>query len=285
MKVEPGRLFIVATPIGNLDDISVRARDVLASVDFIAAEDTRHSRIMLSRLGINTKLVSYHDYNERKVAQSLIDKMMAGKSIALISDAGTPLINDPGYQLVAAAHTAGIKVIPVPGPSALIAALSVSGLTTDRFVFEGYLPPRPAARRKRLSELASETRTLVFFEAPHRIPEFIEDALSIFDANRMVTVARELTKIHETIHRDQLGRLPAWIKNEQTCLKGEFVVLIQGEQTVQRQDDSQRILEILLTEVSLRDAVNLTARITGRKRNEIYRQAVGKKYHGKEDPG
>ena len=285
MRVEPGRLFIVATPIGNLDDISARAREVLASVDIIAAEDTRHSRIMLSRLGINTKLISYHDHNERKLAQSLINKIKAGTDIGLISDAGTPLINDPGYQLVSAAHTAGIKVIPIPGPSALVAALSVSGLTTDRFVFEGYLPSRYAARRKRLSELVSETRTLVFFEAPHRIPEFIEDALSVFGTNRMVTIARELTKVHETIHRDQLGRLPAWINNEQTCLKGEFVVLIQGEPSVHRHDDSQRILEILLKEVSLRDAVNLTARITGRKRNEIYKQAVGRKDNAKGGPG
>jgi len=240
---------------------------------------------MLSRLGINTKLISYHDHNERKTAQSLINKIKAGENIGLISDAGTPLINDPGYQLVSAAHTAGIEVIPIPGPSALTAALSVSGLTTDRFVFEGYLPPRSAARRKRLSELATETRTLVFFEAPHRIPEFIEDALSVFDANRMVTIARELTKIHETIHRDQLGKLPDWINNDQTCLKGEFVILIQGEQSVHRHDDSQRILEILLKEVSLRDAVILTARITGRNKNEIYRQAVGKKDIGKEGPG
>ena len=274
MSDTPGTLFIVATPIGNLEDISQRAKDVLASVDLIAAEDTRHSRGMLCRLGINTKVIAYHDHNERRLVRELINHLQQGLSIGLISDAGTPLINDPGYQLVSAAHAAGIKVIPIPGPSSLIAALSASGLATDRFVFEGYLPPRTAARRKRLSELASETRTLIFFEAPHRIPGFIEDALFVFDANRMVTIARELTKVHETIHRDRLGSLATWINSKQTCLKGEFVVLIQGETGGNQHNDIQRILKILLTEVSLKVAVNLTAKITGQKRNAIYKQAV-----------
>lgn len=279
MSATPGTLYIVATPIGNLDDISLRARDVLASVDLVAAEDTRHSKILFSKLGIKTKTVSYHDHNERKMATVLIDKMLAGIDIGLVSDAGTPLINDPGYHLVSAAHEAGIRVVPIPGPSALIAALSAAGLATDRFVFEGYLPAKSGIRRKRLSELVSETRTLIFYETPHRILEFIRDAIFVFDADRMVTVARELTKVHETIHRDRLGNLPDWFDSEQACLKGEFVILIQGGIRQQQQnEDVRRILKILLQEMSLKDAVDIAAKITGRKRNEVYKQAIEMKH-------
>jgi len=275
VSTNSGTLYIVATPIGNLDDISLRARDVLASVDLVAAEDTRHSKILFSKLGIKTKTVSYHDHNERKMAADLIDKMLGGMNIGLVSDAGTPLINDPGYHLVSAAHESGIKVVPIPGPSALIAALSAAGLATDRFVFEGYLPAKSGPRRKRLSELVSETRTLIFYETPYRILEFIRDAIFVFDADRMVTIARELTKIHETIHRDRLGNLPDWLDSEQACLKGEFVILIQGGTRQQQQnEDVRRILKILLQEISLKDAVNIAAKITGRKRNEVYKQAI-----------
>ena len=270
-----GILYIVATPIGNMNDISVRAREVLTSVDLIAAEDTRHSRIMLSKLGIKTKLISYHDHNERRQAAMLLNKIQAGLNVGLISDAGTPLINDPGYHLVSAAHEAGFQVVPIPGPSALITALSASGLPTDRFIFEGYLPAKSTGRRKRLYDLLSETRTMIFYEAPHRIPEFIEDAIFVFGTDRMVTIARELTKIHETIHRGKLGNLQDWLNSEQACLKGEFVILLQGGSSRQENnDDIQRILKILLATISLKDAVDLTVKITGRKRNEIYKQAI-----------
>jgi 16S rRNA (cytidine1402-2'-O)-methyltransferase len=270
-----GSLYIVATPIGNLDDISLRTKEVLTSVDLIAAEDTRHSRIMLSRLGIKTRLISYHDHNERRQAAGLLDKIHAGLNIGLISDAGTPLINDPGYHLVSAAHEAGIKVVPIPGPCALITALSVSGLPTDRFIFEGYLPVKSAGRRKRLYDLLTETRTMIFYEAPHRVPEFIEDAIFVFGKDRLVTIARELTKIHETIHRVSLGNFQELLNSKQACLKGEFVILLQGGPCQQEHnDDIQRILKILLVTVSLKDAVDLAAKITGRKRNEVYKQAI-----------
>ena len=270
-----GTLYIVATPIGNLDDISIRARDILTSVDLIAAEDTRHSRIMLSKLGIKTKIISYHDHNERRQVAVLLNKIQAGLNVGLISDAGTPLINDPGYHLVSAAHNTGIKVVPIPGPSALITALSASGLPTDRFVFEGYLPAKSAGRRKRLYDLLSETRTMIFYEAPHRILEFIEDAIFVFGTDRMATIARELTKIYETIHREKLGNLLDWLNSEQACLKGEFVILLQGGSSRQENNDEiQRILKILLATMSLKDAVDLAAKITDRKRNEVYKQAI-----------
>jgi 16S rRNA (cytidine1402-2'-O)-methyltransferase len=213
---------------------------------------------MLSKLGIKTKIISYHDHNERRQVAVLLNKIQAGLNVGLISDAGTPLINDPGYHLVSAAHEAGIKVVPIPGPSALITALSASGLPTDRFV-----------------DLLSETRTMIFYEAPHRIPEFIEDAIFVFGTDRMVTIARELTKIHETIHRKKLGNLQDWLNSEQACLKGEFVILLQGGSSQQEHnDDIQRILKILLAAISLKDAVDLAAKITGRKRNEVYKQAI-----------
>jgi 16S rRNA (cytidine1402-2'-O)-methyltransferase len=230
---------------------------------------------MLSKLGIKTKIISYHDHNERRQVKGLLNKIQAGLNVGLISDAGTPLINDPGYHLVSAAHRAGIKVVPIPGPSALITALSASGLPTDRFVFEGYLPAKSAGRRKRLYDLLAETRTMIFYEAPHRVPGFIEDAIFVFGTDRVVTVARELTKIYETIHRGKLGNLQDWLSSEQACLKGEFVVLLQGGSSQQEHNDEiQRILRILLAEISLKDAVDLAAKITGRKRNEVYKQAI-----------
>ena len=210
MSIIKGALYIVATPIGNLEDLSPRAKMVLENVDLIVAEDTRHSKPMLNQYGIKTKIRAYHDYNERTQAPVLIQQLQAGASIALISDAGTPLICDPGYHLLVAAHAAEIKVIPIPGPSALISALSVAGFSSDKFIFEGYLPTKKTARRQRLKLLKNEIRTVVFYEAPHRILACIEDAISCFGSERQAVIAKEITKLHENIQRSTLTEILEW---------------------------------------------------------------------------
>ncbi|MEE9552032.1 MAG: 16S rRNA (cytidine(1402)-2'-O)-methyltransferase, partial [Gammaproteobacteria bacterium] len=201
MSIISGSLYVVSTPIGNLQDLSPRAALILKNVDLIVAEDTRHSGVMLRNIGVDTPMLAYHDHNERQQVPALILRLQKSETIALVSDAGTPLINDPGYHLVVAAHLKGIRVIPVPGPSALISALSVAGLATDRFIFEGYLPAKKVARMNRLRELATETRTMIFYEAPHRIIKSIDDAVSCFGSERMSALLKELTKLHETVYR------------------------------------------------------------------------------------
>ena len=267
-----GSLYIVATPIGNLDDITKRAANMLEHVELIAAEDTRHSRKLLNHLGIDNKIIAYHEHNEEKLTDQLIKKLIDGKSIALISDAGTPLISDPGFKLVSVAHDKNIAVIPVPGSSAVIAGLTASGLSCDKFVFHGYLSPKSSSRQKYLKTLATESKTLVFYEAPHRILGLIEEMYSIFGIFRYVTIARELTKKHEQIARDTLSNIKSKIENNEIKNKGEFVVILEGNKNnLVKDSEILRINKILTEIVSPKDAVLLTAKITKRKKNDIYK--------------
>jgi 16S rRNA (cytidine1402-2'-O)-methyltransferase len=268
-------LYIVATPIGNLGDISERAIEILKQVDLIAAEDTRHSKTLLERFAIKTKMSAYHEHNEEKVTSQLIQQIQEGQSIALISDAGTPLINDPGYKLVVAAHDNNIQVVPIPGPSAIITALSASGLPTNKFIYEGYLPAKSEARKTRLNELKNESRTLVFYEAPHRIVESVKIMQEIFGAERRITIARELTKQFEQIVRDKLSVINEKIESEEIKIKGEFVVIVEGEKETSMTDQEiLRINQILAEKCSPKDAASLTAKITGKKKNEVYQLAL-----------
>ncbi|MGB9429346.1 MAG: 16S rRNA (cytidine(1402)-2'-O)-methyltransferase [Gammaproteobacteria bacterium] len=273
-----GTLYVVATPIGNLDDLSLRAQQTLAEVDLIAAEDTRHTAVLLNHFGIHTPLLSLHDHNEAQRTPGLIEKLLAGQSVALVSDAGTPLISDPGFNLVRAARKAGIGVTPVPGPSALIAALSVSGLPTDRFVFEGFLPQKAAARRARLAELAGEARTLIFYESVHRLEDSLADMAQVFSGQRPAVIARELTKLHETVREATLAELAAWVKSDPDACKGEVVLTVAGapaSETSMMTLDAEFVLRILLQELPVKQAAALAARITGVKRNALYKKALG----------
>lgn len=283
MSDRAGKLYIVATPIGNLEDISRRALDTLTHVDLIAAEDTRHSKRLLSRYAISTPVTSYHDYNERRAVDGLVEKLLTGSEVALISDAGTPLINDPGYQLVAAAHEHGIRVVPVPGPSAVIAALSAAGLPTDSFVFLGYAPEKQPARAAWLKALAGEPRTLILYETPHRIRGCLEDAVAVFGPRRPAALARELTKRFETVRRGDLEELLAAVDSGDVPAKGEFVVLVRGAAAGQQETEdaeAERVLTLLLEELPLKQAAKLASGITGRKKNELY--ALGLKLGSEE---
>ena len=276
MSTSPGTLYIVATPIGNLDDISRRALDILQGVDLIAAEDTRHSKTLLAHYGINARLMSYHDFNEREIHTDLVERLKNGTSIALISDAGTPLINDPGYRLVKSAHAAGICVVPIPGPSALISAMSVAGLPTDKFIFEGYAPERTVARLRCFESLKSETRTIAFYETPHRIRDFLNDALAVFGPDRPLTLAREMTKKFESIHSGTIASVFADLTEQRIPEKGEFVVVIQGaeEPSGEISAESEKILYLLMTELPLKKAAALTAQITGVQKNRLYQKGL-----------
>ena len=275
----PGTLFVVATPIGNRADISARARDTLAGVDLVAAEDTRHTGQLLAQLGITTPLQALHEHNEAARTGELVARLLAGARIALVSDAGTPLISDPGFRLVAAAGAAGVTVVPVPGACAAVAALSAAGLPTDRFVFEGFLPPRAAARRARLAALAAEPRTLVFYEAPHRIAATLADLAAAFGADRAAVVARELTKLHETIYRGALGALVARGADDPNMARGETVVVVAGAaataaaETVDEQR-LDRLLAGLLNGLPLSQAVDLATEFSGERRNRVYERAL-----------
>jgi 16S rRNA (cytidine1402-2'-O)-methyltransferase len=274
---------VVATPIGNLDDLSVRARAILQSCSLIAAEDTRHTGLLLQHLGIDTPLLSLHEHNERQRAGEIIEQLRAGASIALVSDAGTPAISDPGFDLVRAAAVAGIDVIAVPGPCAAIAALSIGGLPTDRFCFEGFLPARGAARRKQLETLANEARTLVFYESPHRVHETLEDCANAFGHTRIATVAREITKMHETTYRGTLRELLARAESEPDFRRGEIVLLIAGSPQAQGEGDRgadghdgalDKVLNVLLAELPLKQAAHLAAQIAEVRGNEAYKRAL-----------
>ena len=269
-------LYIVATPIGNLEDISPRALRVLTEADLILAEDTRHSGKLLQHFGIHTAVQALHDHNEARLLPRLLQRLHSDQALALISDAGTPLINDPGYQLVAAAQAQGNRVIPVPGPSAVICALSVSGLPTDRFVYEGFLPSKHAARKKRLVELATEPRTLVFYEVPHRIAECLEDLIECFSPDRMATLAKELTKHYETVRKDTLTGLLAWLKEDDARRNGEFVLVIQGATGMTSDEaESVRVLMTLLPVLSVREAAAVAAEILKANKNRLYKLALG----------
>lgn len=268
-------LYVVATPIGNLEDISVRAIRTLSEVDLILVEDSRHSGKLLQHFGIHTPVQAYHDHNEHKVVDHLLERLQANQAIALISDAGTPLINDPGYQLVVAAHKHGIRVVPVPGPSAIISALSVSGMPADRFVYEGFLPNKQAARHKCLAELAGEQRTLIFYEVPHRICACIEDMVEFFGPERIATLAKEITKHFETIRKDTLAGILDWLREDPLHRKGEFVLMVHGASADTSDElESVRVLKILLRSLSVKEAVAAAAKIMNGNKNRLYRLAV-----------
>lgn len=267
-----GTLHVVATPIGNLGDLSPRAQEILRGVAAICAEDTRHSGQLLSHFGIGTPLLALHEHNEEAIAERVVARLLRGESLALVSDAGTPLVSDPGYRLVRAARAAGIRVSPVPGPCAAIAALSVAGLASDRFTFEGFLPAKSAARRERLRPLASEQRTLVFYESSHRIVESLEDLCATFGADRPAVLARELTKLFETVLDGTLSGLLAAVQADANQRKGEFVLLVQGadEDADARLAEGRRVYALLGAHMPPSAAARLAADITGAPRKALY---------------
>lgn len=273
--IEKGCLYIVATPIGNLEDITQRAVSVLSEVDAIAAEDTRHSKKLLQHLGIDTPLFAFHEHNEKGTSDSLINRLAKGEAIALISDAGTPLISDPGYILVRQASLAGIKVIPVPGPSSILAALSCSGLPTDRFVFEGFLPAKTGARQKRLKELSLERRTLVLFEAPHRIVTCLKDIQKILGSERETVLARELTKNYETFLHGPVETVLEQVEQDSNQERGEIVLLLAGsEKKGDLDEQSIHLFSTLLEELPLNQASVLAAKITGLSKKVFYQYGL-----------
>ncbi|MBA1230068.1 16S rRNA (cytidine(1402)-2'-O)-methyltransferase [Pseudomonas viridiflava] len=275
-----GSLYVVATPIGNLDDMSVRALKVLREVALIAAEDTRHSSRLMQHFGISTPLAACHEHNERDEGSRFITRLLAGDDVALISDAGTPLISDPGYHLVRQARAAGVPVVPVPGACALIAALSAAGLPSDRFIFEGFLPAKAVGRRARLEQVKEESRTLIFYEAPHRILECLQDMELVFGAERPALLAREITKTFETLKGLPLGELRAFVESDSNQQRGECVVLVAGWTPPEDEDvigaEARRILDLLLEEMPLKRAAALAAQITGVRKNLLYQVALDK---------
>jgi 16S rRNA (cytidine1402-2'-O)-methyltransferase len=272
----PGTLYVVATPIGNLGDLTPRAREVLASVALIAAEDTRHTRQLLQTCGIGTALTSLHEHNEAQKSAQLVARLAQGDSIALVSDAGTPLVSDPGFDLVAAARQQGIAVVAIPGACAAIAALSVAGLPTNRFVFEGFLPAKTAARVERLRQLASEERTLVFYEAPHRVAEVLRDMAETFGAQRRASLSRELTKRFETTYGGTLAELSAAAERDSDMARGEIVVVVSGASTTSAalELNADTLLRALLQELSPSQAAKIAAHLTGGKRGDLYEAAL-----------
>lgn len=279
-----GTLFVVATPIGNLDDLSARALKVLGAVTLIAAEDTRHSARLMQHFGIGTPLAACHEHNERDEGNRFIERLLAGDDVALISDAGTPLISDPGYHLVRQARASGVRVVPVPGACALIAALSAAGLPSDRFVFEGFLPAKTVGRRARLELVREEPRTLIFYEAPHRILECLQDMREVFGADRQALLARELTKTFETLQGLPLDQLCEWVAADANQQRGECVVLVAGWQAPEDEAavsvEALRVLDLLLAEMPLKRAAALAAQITGVRKNLLYQAALERQQDG-----
>ena len=278
-RLQPGTLFVVATPIGNLADLGSRARDVLRDADLLLAEDTRHTAQLLRACGIartHRELESLHEHNERDRVPDVVARLQAGASVAVVSDAGTPLVSDPGATLVGAAVAAGFPVVAVPGPCAAIAALSIAALPTERFAFEGFLPPRAAARRRSLQELAGEVRTLVFYEAPHRVRESLEDLAAAFGEDRPAAVAREISKKFETVYRGTLGSLARQAAKDPDMARGEIVIVVQGapQAPAANDADADRVLRILLADLPVSQAAKLAAQLTGRPRKELYERAL-----------
>ncbi|MHB1140684.1 MAG: 16S rRNA (cytidine(1402)-2'-O)-methyltransferase [Sulfuricaulis sp.] len=274
---DAGTLYVVATPIGNLEDMTPRAVRVLSEADLIAAEDTRHSGRLLRHFGIGARAEAIHEHNERSQVPRLVEILKGGKSIAFITDAGTPLVSDPGFHLVRAARQAGIRVVPVPGACAAIAALSAAGLPSDRFVFEGFPPAKSAARRAVFEKLREESRTLIFYESPHRILESLKDMSEVFGPGREAVLARELTKQFETLRAGGLGELLDWVGRDADQQLGEFVILIHGLPRAEREvidEAAGRVLEILLEELPVSQAAALAAKITGLKKNMLYEYAL-----------
>lgn len=273
---QPGTLFVVATPIGNLDDLSPRALQVLSRVALIAAEDTRHSGRLLRQHGITTAMISLHEHNETQVMKRVLERLHAGDEVALISDAGTPLISDPGFPLLRACRDAGVPVSPVPGPSAMIAALSVAGLPTDRFCFAGFVPRQPKARRDWLQGLAQAPETLVFYESCHRVADSLADLAAVFGADRPAALARELTKLHETVLRASLGELAASVAADPDQQRGEMVLVVGGappRSEAALPPELDRLLEVLVAELPVKQAAALAAQWSGLKKNALYPRA------------
>ncbi len=284
MSNRAGILYIVATPIGNMGDITERALQTLREVELIAAEDTRHSARLLNHHAIKSHCIALHEHNERNASAGLIKRLEQGDSIALISDAGTPLISDPGFYLVREVQQAGYRVVPIPGASALIAALSVAGLPSDRFSFEGFLPSKREARRRTLEKLSQETRTLIFYESTHRIFDSLHDMAEIFGAQRQAAVVRELTKTFETVHRAELGALCEWMAADDNQRRGEFVVLVHGaepSQSLERVEiDPQALLIELMALQPPKKAAAIVAKLTGLKKNALYELGLRLKSEG-----
>ncbi len=271
----PAALYVVATPIGNLADLAPRARDVLSHSALVLAEDTRHTGQMFAACGISAQLASLHEHNESQRIPEILERLRRGEAIALVSDAGTPLVSDPGYRLVHEVAAAGFDVRPVPGACAAIAALSVAGLPSDRFSFEGFLPARTAARRTRLGELADASRTLIFYEAPHRLAETLADLAAVFGADRRAVLARELTKLFETVYRDTLANLAQRAAQDADMQRGEIVIVVAGAQAVSSDaSEVRRVLEVLLAQLPVRQAAELAAQITQTAPNAAYRLAL-----------
>ncbi|MAP77341.1 MAG: 16S rRNA (cytidine(1402)-2'-O)-methyltransferase [Pseudomonadales bacterium] len=277
MTTVAGTLFVVATPIGNLQDMSPRALQVLKDVRLIAAEDTRHSARLMQHFGIDTPMTACHDHNERDKGERLVERLLAGDDVALISDAGTPLISDPGYHLVRQAREAGVRVSPVPGACALIAALSAAGMPSDRFAFEGFLPAKAHGRRQRLQALAAEDRTWMVYEAPHRLLECLQDMQQVLGGERRVLLARELTKTFETLRAAPLAELVKWVAGDSDQQRGECVLVVEGAPAPQADevgDEALRVLDLLLAELPLKRAAKLASEITGVRKNLLYQIAL-----------
>lgn len=276
------KLYVVATPIGNLKDVSARALETLKQVDLIAAEDTRHTKRLLAHFGIEQQLVSLHDHNEERQSQLLVQRILAGETVALVSDAGTPLISDPGYRLVRDARAAGLRVEPVPGASALTAALSVSGLPTDQFLFMGFLPVK--GRRQKIRDVRHYSGTLIFYEAPHRVLSLLEALEEGLNPSRRAVVCRELTKLYEQVEPGSLSELRQQVEAATLPAKGEFVVLVQGadEQPMQGEVSLDDCLRVLMTELSISKAAEMASAILGLKRNVVYKRALAIRDEGSE---
>jgi 16S rRNA (cytidine1402-2'-O)-methyltransferase len=267
-------LYVVATPIGNLEDITDRAKRILSEVDLIAAEDTRHTSRLLAHLNITTPVTTYHDHSESTAGLKLVAQLKKGVSIALVSDAGTPLIADPGYRLVNHALEEGIEVVPVPGPSAFVAAMSVAGLPSDKFTFYGFLPAKAKAREDFLANIVNETGTLVFYESPHRIVKTMAALEQVFGQERLMVVARELTKTFEQVVRKPIGEIRKQIDMGEIVIKGEFVLLLQGQQHIESKLEERKLLELLMAELPLSKAAEITSRLTGQGKNDLYKMAL-----------
>ncbi|QTN41826.1 16S rRNA (cytidine(1402)-2'-O)-methyltransferase [Marinobacter salsuginis] len=277
-----GTLYVVATPIGNLDDLSPRAARTLASVDVVAAEDTRHSGRLLSHLGIQKRMVALHDHNEKDRAAGILTELQAGRDVALISDAGTPLISDPGYVLVREARAAGHRVSPIPGPCALVAALSVAGLPTDRFLYVGFLPAKRSGRRASLEVLSSEVATLVFYESPHRIMESVRDIADVLGSDREIVLGREITKTFETFYSGSVADVLAELERDPHGNRGEFVVMVRGAAAQAGSEeaatmDVDRMLRVLLAELPVKKVAKMASELTGLSKNELYQRALALK--------
>jgi 16S rRNA (cytidine1402-2'-O)-methyltransferase len=272
-----GTLYVVATPIGNLGDLGPRAREVLASVALIAAEDTRHTGQLMHAFGIGTPLISLHEHNETARIGEILARLGKGEAVALVSDAGTPLISDPGFGLVERARAAAIPVIAVPGPCAAIAALSIAGLPARRFIFEGFLPAKTAARRAQLEGLVSQPYTLVFYEAPHRLEETLEDMAQLFGAERPAVIARELTKHFESVYTGTLEQLRVRAQQDENMIRGELVIIVGGAADRARTAtsvDAEELLRALIAELPPAQAAKIAARVTGLKRSDLYERAL-----------